>query len=155
MKHLFFCLPFLLLISCTHSIYHVATLQSEQVKPIGKDFMYENEHLKVIYNLWAEDGRMRYLLFNKTEQPLYIDWTKSFLARNRTKTGYSQLPPHSRKNLPDTLQYVYLNNRIVPYQLTARENRFAEIPAQTFVAIADFPIRFVIQHLNANVKGVA
>jgi hypothetical protein len=88
-----------LLISCTNSIYYVASLQSEQVKPVEKDFLYENEHLKVIYNLWAEDGWMRYLLFNKTDQPLYIDWAKSFLERKGVKTSYNKLLPPNKKSL--------------------------------------------------------
>ena len=81
-----------LLLSCTNSIYHVASVQSEQVKPVENDFVAENEHLKLVYNLWEEGGRMRFLLFNKTDQPLYIDWSKSFFKRNNRITGYNQLP---------------------------------------------------------------
>ncbi|GAB3960713.1 hypothetical protein GCM10028805_58520 [Spirosoma harenae] len=69
-------LSLMLLTSCTNSFYHVSTLESEQVNLVDKDFVFENEHLKLVYNFWEEGGRMRFLVFNKTDQPLYIDWSK-------------------------------------------------------------------------------
>lgn len=147
MKKLLLPFVFLVLLSgCTKSIYHVATVLSEQVKMVDKDFVFDNEHLKVVYNLWEPGGRMRFLLFNKTEQPLYIDWGKSKLMRNDTAVSYSQLPPLPKRAFADTVRYVYRSGYVEPYRMTARANRVAEIPSQTFVAIADFPIGQVVLH---------
>lgn len=150
MKRLVSLLSVVLLSSCTKSIYHVASVQSEQVKSIENDFLFENEDLKVVYNLWEPGGRMRFLVYNKTDQPLYIDWSKSFLGRNDTKMLYSQLPPFTKKEYIDTVRYVYRNAFVEPYRITARANLPTEIPSQTYVAIADFPIQQVV--LNAKTK---
>ena len=154
MKKLLPLLPLVLLLaSCTKSIYHVATVQSEQVKLVDKDFVFENEHLKVVYNLWEPGGRMRFLLFNKTDQPIYIDWEKSQLIRNDTTLSYSQLPPLPKRAYADTVRYVYRSGYVEPYRMTARANRLAEIPSQTFVAIADFPIQQAVLHQKTNQKN--
>ncbi len=144
--------PVLLLASCTNSIYHVASVQSEQVKLIYRDFVVENEHLKVVYNLWEEGGRMRFLLFNKTDQPLYIDWSKSVLLRNDSLTSYSQLPPLAKHATADTVHYFYQNLLAQPYRGTARGNQFTEVPPQAFVAIADLPIQQTVQHKKTKEK---
>ena len=152
MKTCLFLLSLVLLASCTNSIYHVSSVQSEQVKFAGQDFAFENEHLKGIYNLWEPGGRMRFLLFNKTDQPIYIDWTKSFLMRNGVKTVYTQLSSLSGKTLKDTVRYTYQNTYVEPYRLTARAGLFAEIPPKTIVAIADFPIQQVVLHKKTKEK---
>ena len=139
-----------LLLSCTNSFYHVASVQSPQVKPIGQDFAFINEHLEVSYNLWEKGGRMRFMLYNKTDQPIYIDWSKSFLVRNDVKTFYSQLPTLRRKASADTAHYIYQNTHVMPYRESARSNRLTEIPPRTFVAIADFPLQQVV--LQARTK---
>lgn len=152
MKKLLSLLPLGLLLSCTNAIYHVATVKSEQVKLIEKDFTVENEHLRTVYNLWEEGGRMRFLLFNKTDQPLYIDWSKSFFVRNDNKTAYSQLATGPGKVPADTVRYFYQNRLAEPYRTTARANRQTEIPPQAYVAIADFPIQDAIVHAKTKEK---
>lgn len=137
----FLCL--VLQFSCTNSIYHVASVQSEQVRLINRDFVYENDCLKVIYNLWEPGGRMRFLVFNKTDQPLYIDWSKSFLELNGTKTAYSQLP---KGTTTDTVHYVYQNTFVEPYRVTAHNNQRTEIAPQMYVAMADIPIQQPVLH---------
>lgn len=142
----------LLLASCTNSIYHVASVHSEQVKLIDRDFAIENEHLKVVYNLWEEGGRMRFLLFNKTDQPLYIDWSRSVFLRNDSSLSYSQLPPLAKPAAADTVHYFYHNLLAQPYRRTARGNQFTEVPPQAFVAIADLPIQQTVLHKKTNQK---
>ena len=127
MKKLFSFLLLALLFSCTNAFYHVASVQSEQVKRIDKDFAVENEHLKIVYNLWEDGGRMRFMLFNKTDQPMYTDWSKSVLLRNERTIPYSQLPPLAKRATADTVRYFYQNLLIEPYRITARGNQFTEV----------------------------
>lgn len=141
-------LTFLPLYSCTNSFYHVGTLQSEQVKVVDEDFVFENEHLKVIYNFWENGGRMRYLLFNKTNQLLFIDWNNSFFGNNEVKTAYSQLPATSASTPPDQHPYVYRHNRIEPLRISARSGPVAQVPAEASVAVADFLIQQPVLHPN-------
>ncbi|GAB4038232.1 hypothetical protein [Spirosoma jeollabukense] len=155
MKKLLSLLSLGLLLSCTNAIYHVATVKSEQVKLIENDFTVENEHLRAVYNLWEAGGRMRFMLFNKTDQPLYIDWSKSFFVRNGNKTSYSQLATLPGKAPADTVRYFYQNMRAEPYRTTARANPLTEIPPQTYVAIADFPIQEAVLHVKTKEKHFA
>ncbi|GAB3893300.1 hypothetical protein GCM10028803_07280 [Larkinella knui] len=150
MKKLLSLLILVLLLSCNNSFYHVATVQSEQVKPIDNNFVFENEHLKVVYNLWEKGGRMRFLLFNKTDLPIYLDWSKSFMVRNGTQTLYSQLPAFTKRAYVDTVHYQYQQLDILPYRLTARSNQITELPSRIYVAIADFPIQQTV--VNAKTK---
>jgi hypothetical protein len=151
MKQLLCILVALLCVNCTKSIYHVASVESDQVKLVENDFVYENEHLAVIYNFWEEGGRMRFLLHNKTDQPIYIDWSKSSVERNGVKTIYSQLPEPQRR-FADTVRYTYRTEKVEPYRLTALGTVLTEIPPERYVAIADFPLQQTIQHVNANAK---
>jgi hypothetical protein len=141
-----------LLVGCTNSFYHVATVQSDQVKAVGKDFVFENDDLKVVYNFWEKGGRMRFLLFNKTDKPIYIDWSKSFLVRNDSKTPYSQLPVFSGRAFKDTVRYIYQNSHVEPYRMSARNNSILELPSQTYVAIADFPIQQTVSKSRTKEK---
>ena len=153
MKKLLSLLLPVLLISCTKPLYHVASVQSEQVKRIEDDFVFENDELRVVYNLWEPGGRMRFLLFNKTDNPLYVDWSKSFFIRNDTKTRYSQLPSLGKQAYADTVVYTYQHIRAEPYRTTARNNPFTELPSQAYVAIADFPIQQVVLHAKAKERS--
>ncbi|GAB2602202.1 hypothetical protein [Spirosoma areae] len=152
MKKLLSVLFLVLALGCTNSYYHVASVQSEQVSFSGKDLVFENEHLKVVYNFWEQGGRMRFLLFNKTDQPLYIDWSKSFLMRNDAKIAYSQLPALPKRTAIDTVRYMYQNTLVEPYRATARANPLTELAPQTFAAIADFPIQQPVEHKKTKEK---
>ncbi|GAB2524394.1 hypothetical protein GCM10027085_13360 [Spirosoma aerophilum] len=125
------------------STYQVASMQSDQVKLVENDFVYENDHLKVIYNLWEEGGRMRFMLYNKTDQPIYIDWSKSFIERNGFVTVYSRLAETARNSSADVGQYIYQKAEVQPLRRTARTNPIAKVPPHTYVAIADFLINHV------------
>jgi hypothetical protein len=140
-------LSFLLLVtllSCTKDIYHVSSLQSEQVTVQGHDYVYENDHLRVVYNFWDKGGRMRFLLYNKTSKPLYIDWEASHLIRNSNTIQYSQLPPLPQNTRVDPVLYTDRDLTQSPYLMTARGSQLAEIPSETYVAIADFPIEQLV-----------
>ena len=153
MKKLLLLLPFVLLLaSCTNAIYHVSSVQSEQVKLMGGDFAFENEHLKGMYNLWEPGGRMRFLLFNKTNQPIYIDWSKSFMMRNDSIIRYNQLPAPSKEGVADTVKYIYNNTFIEPYRRSVRAGQLTEVQPQTFVAIADIPIQHVVLYRKTKEK---
>ena len=93
-------------------------MQSGQVKPVDSDFVFEDEHLRVVYNRWEKRGRVRLALYNKTDQPLYIDWSKSFMVRNDTLTAYTQLPPLLKNVSGNTVSYTYQNAVVQPYLST-------------------------------------
>ncbi|ADB36217.1 hypothetical protein [Spirosoma linguale] len=148
MKNITLLLLLICLLGCGPSVYHVTKLQSDQVNVVDNDFVYENDDLKVIYNLWGEGGRMRFLLFNKTSRSLYLDWSKSFLSRNGFTTSYSDRLGAPQSLQPDPVQLRYQHASVRFYRKTARNTIMAELPAHKFVAIDDFWIHHEIQHSN-------
>ncbi|MBC7553334.1 MAG: hypothetical protein H7257_05095 [Taibaiella sp.] len=70
----------------TQVVYVTPT--TEDIKNINHFYTYENEDVKVVYWFWAEHGIMSFLLWNKTDLPMYIDWKKSALINNGRRESY-------------------------------------------------------------------
>jgi hypothetical protein len=74
-------LAMLLLASCAP--YQYITLNSPEVsKNDKKDFTWENDTLRLTYNFHGEKGLMTLTIYNKTTQPLFINWKRSALIRD-------------------------------------------------------------------------
>lgn len=73
----------LLLQSCGTSIYyqHYET-DSETMKTENNNYIYENDDLKITYNLWGENGQLQFTVINKSNDIITIDLKKSFFAVN-------------------------------------------------------------------------
>ena len=54
------------------------------------NYIYENNHIKIIYNFWREYGNEDFLVLNKTDSNLYIDLSKSHLIINNNAYTYYQ-----------------------------------------------------------------
>lgn len=67
----------LLLTSCSQQMYQVLETTSTNTKIENNKFFYENAEIKINYMLWEEDGRLAFNIYNKTAEPIYIDWNKS------------------------------------------------------------------------------
>jgi hypothetical protein len=66
----------------------VVTLESHNTK-LERYLIYENDTLKVAYDLWAHHGILSFSIYNKLNKPLYIDWKKcSFILNNSKKLDY-------------------------------------------------------------------
>lgn len=61
---------------------------SENIQTINHFYQFENEDVKVVYWFWGEHGIMSFLLWNKTNLPMYIDWKKSALINNGKRESY-------------------------------------------------------------------
>lgn len=51
-------------------------------------FVFENDTVKVTYDFWAERGVLSFSVFNKSDAPIYIDWSKSAFIVNSKKLNY-------------------------------------------------------------------
>lgn len=86
-----FTFSFLLLSSCSSMIQVVET-KSYDLKFESDTYFYEDEHVIVSYDLWEEDGKMLFSIYNKSDKPLYIDWSKSsFIKDGISKKYWSDL----------------------------------------------------------------
>lgn len=62
---------------------------NSSIKTNDKGFyIYENDSLKITYSFWKEKGLMTFSIFNKLDEPLYIDWKKSSYIDNSVKLNY-------------------------------------------------------------------
>ena len=99
MKHsLFSLLCVALLFSSCSSIYHYvqvfetqSTKQSAPVKQQNGGLVYEDDECLVFYSLWANGGDASFGIFNKTDQIMYVDLSKSFFIRNGIANDYYNL----------------------------------------------------------------
>lgn len=61
---------------------------ANNISVVNKNFVCENDTLRVTYSFWAEDGVMAFIIENKLDVPLYIDWKKSAFISSKNKFDY-------------------------------------------------------------------
>jgi hypothetical protein len=88
MRYLFALIPIILgLSSC--SSYQYMTLSSPQLTKNDKhQFVFENDTMRLTYDFNGSGGPVSIDIFNKTSQPLYVNWKKSALIRNERFLSY-------------------------------------------------------------------
>lgn len=59
-------------------IYQVSDWTSKTAKLNSEGFLtYSDDNITLIYDLWSEAKLIRFSVYNKTDKPITIDWTKS------------------------------------------------------------------------------
>lgn len=76
----------LVLSACSHHV---------QVLTVNADFAqqdtllrYSNDTFEIVYNTYGENGQLSFIVFNKSDVPLYIDWKRSAFIRGTQKQDY-------------------------------------------------------------------
>ncbi len=89
MKTKFFNL-FLILIFTGCKVKYVEVFKTDSTNTIKRDnhYVFENDSIKIDYFFWAENGIMRFSIYNKSNFPIYIDWKKSSYISNTNKLDY-------------------------------------------------------------------
>jgi len=94
MKHnyLWLLLVALCLNSCSQLYNYVQVFetksQSERIKAADKGLLYEDEYCSIYYSFWANGGDASFSIFNKTDEIMYVDLSKSFFIRNNIANDY-------------------------------------------------------------------
>jgi len=91
MKNLIYIsLLILVLSSCKTEISYIQLYETQAINSSEKNNAntYENDTLKIAYLFWADKGQMRFSIYNKTLEPLYIDWFKSSYISNSSAKEY-------------------------------------------------------------------
>lgn len=85
---LFLILASFLLSSC--STYYVSKLNSPDLKKNEETgaFTFENDSLSIGYSFFGENAPVQIDIFNKMDEPLYIDWQRSALIVDDQATSY-------------------------------------------------------------------
>ncbi|MBU2651398.1 MAG: hypothetical protein KKA81_10730 [Bacteroidetes bacterium] len=83
-------LSILVLSSCsTTNYYQVYKAKSVENYPIQDDhIVFENDHCRVFYDFWGENGDFSFRVYNKTDEDLYIEMGKSFCVNNGIAYDY-------------------------------------------------------------------
>jgi len=76
-----------LMTSCS-TMYQVLETSSTDTKLEKDSYLFENSDIKVSYNFWADAGQVSFLLTNKLDSAIYIDWDKSHLIYNGISYEY-------------------------------------------------------------------
>ncbi|GGB04668.1 hypothetical protein [Puia dinghuensis] len=85
--------------------YQYLTLDSSQIPKTDKhSFSWENDTMRLTYAFMGKGGNMNLIIFNKSSQPIYINWKKSALIRD--EHSFSLFDPHASFTGTETGKYV-------------------------------------------------
>lgn len=75
--------------SCSR--YYVSTLESSNTfkNETTGEFKFENDTLAITYNFYGVNAPISIELYNKLNEPLYVNWQKSALIKGDRATSYS------------------------------------------------------------------
>lgn len=70
--------------------YQMYQTESDDVEETPKGLISENSDIKIVYNFWEDYGTSRFLVFNKTDEDIFIDMKGSHLVVNNIAKTYYQ-----------------------------------------------------------------
>ena len=73
---------------------------NDSIKKVDGFYQYENKDLIIRYSFWGENGIMGFMIFNKSDKPIYIDWKKSAMIYNG-----KYLPYYTNKTTSNYIAY--------------------------------------------------
>jgi hypothetical protein len=100
-------------LSSCYPMYQVLETSSPDTKMEKDNYVFENSEIKINYNFWTNGGQISFILTNKTDEPLYLDWNKSHFIYNgisyeywydaeETKSFYSSSTSSTSETFADT-----------------------------------------------------
>lgn len=69
-------------------VFEATPTDKTAIKAANGGMLYEDNNCAVFYSLWAEGGDASFEFYNKTNQIIYIDLSKSFFIRNGIANDY-------------------------------------------------------------------
>lgn len=146
----------------TYEIYQVVETTSKNAVPGKKDYIFENNELKINYLIADNFGAFIYTVFNKTNEAIYIDFDKShFIINGQSFDYYTETETTQSKIVAVSLgsqenKYTYRNNiqdnvitttkqksKITSLDNVSIKTKFkkvVEIPPQSYIKIEKFEI---------------
>ncbi len=77
------------LTSCGTTNYRqIGLLESDNVHMEGNSYVYTSDEFDIYYNFWANGGKVEFLINNKTDYTIQLDFTKSFFIKNGMAYDY-------------------------------------------------------------------
>lgn len=74
--------------SCAKRYIQVFDTGTMNTKLSDSTWVFENDSVKITYDFWKVKGVMSFDVFNKLDNPIYIDWkSSSFIYNGNKLTG--------------------------------------------------------------------
>lgn len=119
---------------------YVNTFDSETVVMNSRAFQYEDDNLIVSYNL--SNGELAFSIFNKSSQPIFLDWNLSNFILN----GYSYDYYLESADFLSASNISYRGSQAekVTFSILSKEKPVNQIPPRSRIAVAKFSIGLIL-----------
>lgn len=149
MKKILIIILTFMLASCSVTNYYQVFKVATDIGKINKsNIFFEDKNCIVKYDLWSEGGNIGFDFFNKTDNDIVVDLSKTFFVINGVAYEYFQNRTFSNSSTNATS--VTSNNYLISSKLTGTnissqsisrmEKSFITIPSKTIVYISEFRI---------------
>lgn len=135
-KILYYCLILSFCSSCSYryQLFDVASIQVQEL-PDEDIFLFENDSLEIVYDLWTDGGTLLYRIQNKLDRPLYLAMDKSYFGINGDKITYYRPQEQNPTILAPP-------NEELIYSPFGNYNPLVKIPAKEGYWLEGFPITY-------------
>ncbi len=79
---------FTLCSSCTKYYTQIFSVKSDYLKKPNDAWVFENDTVRISYDFSGYKGKMSFIILNKLNQPIYLDWKNSSFIYNSEKFNY-------------------------------------------------------------------
>jgi len=160
-KTLISCLRALLFSTCIFIFCYDTNVQvfetkTTNTKLIQNQYVFENDTLKISYNLWKEHGLMAFNVYNKLSIPIYIDWKNSAFIVNSKKLDFgpdieeriTSLPPKAELTnsrfvlIPSNIQYIPVQGYDTKTVPSTYNPKNSTVLFETEFSYNDSPLKF-------------
>lgn len=126
----------------------MVSTQSTNTKRVDHHYVYENDTLRITYDLWEDNGQMSFSVYNKLKVPLFVDWKNSSFISNDVSYKYWQDVENSTSVSSGTSYYGLQTLTGVPVSVhkgtqnttVQRPERITSIPPQSEIKQVKFSI---------------
>lgn len=124
--------------------YLLVETSSNQVQQIGKELIYDTSDVSISYHFWENGGVMKFKMYNKTSNPLFINLNTSHLIRNGQSVDYynNNTITEGKSMSTEGVSFGYIPpvyksiNKSVNYRMKP----ILEIPPKTYITVDNLRI---------------
>jgi len=129
-------------------------MKSSTVKEdiVSETFYYEDDNLKIFYDLWSHSGTLSFTILNKTNRPIYFDWANSNFIWN----GYSIDYIKDVEIIRGINSSAVLNNGIMTqgFSIKTKDKPQTQLPPNAQIVIHKFNIDMPFVKIDSENKKI-
>jgi hypothetical protein len=119
------------------TIYQVSEWESPSAKLDEKNnFVFSNDDVLITYNFWSSNAEVEFSIYNKSDQPITIDWSKShFILHNYSNDYFNgSESTFSTSNLSRITGYYTSSSTATSVSTVQRDILYTHLPPNSAVA---------------------